>query len=69
MGVKGTDMGVEGGGSEQLVSSVMSACPRDSSNTELSSRLSGTCPLCRLFSCPPPHTLHRGRSRGGKKKM
>lgn len=50
--------GGQGGyGGEQLVNSVMSACPRDSSNTELSSRLSGMCLLCRLFSCPPPRTL------------
>lgn len=54
---------------------VMSACPRDSSNTELSSRLSGTCLLCRPFSCPPPRTLERekktktkrGKGAGGKK--
>lgn len=36
---------------------VMSACPRDSSNTKPSSRRSGTCLLCRLFSGPPPRTL------------
>lgn len=35
----------------------MSACPTNSSNTELSSRLSGMCPLCRLSSCLPPRTL------------
>lgn len=47
---------------------VMSAYPRDSSNTKLSSRRSDTCLLCRLFSCPPPRRLkdRRKDSDGGE---
>lgn len=41
----------------------MSACPRDSSNTKLSSRLSGMHLPCRLFSCPPPHTLEKEKQK------
>lgn len=40
---------------------VMSAYPRDSSNTKLSSRRSDTCLLCHLFSCPPPRRLEDRR--------
>lgn len=42
---------------ERMKRDVMSACPRDSSSTVPSSRLSGRCRLCHPFSCPPPHTL------------
>ena len=62
-GVRGTEMGGEGVNRNWRV--VMSACRRDSSNTELSSRPSGTSPSrsC-LFSCPPPRTLEREREMG-----
>lgn len=60
--LRGTDK------AERIKRDVMSACPRDSSSTVLSSRLSGRCRLCRPFSCPPPHTL-KGRDLRTKKKV
>lgn len=47
----------DGSGALEKTWTVMSACPRDSSNTKLSSRRSGMCLLCRPSSCPPPHRL------------
>lgn len=48
---------------------VMSACPKDSSNTKLSSRRSGMCPPYRLFSCPPPRTLETEAEKDEKEKL
>lgn len=48
---------VEGNESKAAVNCIMSAYPRGSSNTGLSSRRSGMCLRCRPSSCPPPRTL------------
>lgn len=54
-GVQGSE--VEGNESEMAGNGIMSAYPKDNSNTGLSSRRSGMCLRCRPSSCPPPRTL------------